>query len=300
MYADISAVVAGHCAQFRTYTTIEQDSRDIVHIVSVDKRETNRNSVIMEKECFIRWDCKKSEIQVWIKDIVNHFWYCSKHAVTEEQFKMMWVGVLHHVRDEHSWATGCCQHEPLEEGSQEKPWIKQGSAAHKALAGVVLDKRWLGLVKKFLNFRTTSDLESFQNHLLMYSSKRHAYTPFVYKTRTLLAAIDYNKHNRRLPARNLDGQKIYRRSYNKKSKSWSVYTMKEKKQYSYIPDLQRAILARRLGSVKGLPRKQNLRPADPRRLGLLALEQPPPTAELVSRHVSRGDLGNRDTEDLED
>jgi hypothetical protein len=24
----------------------------------------------------------------WIKDIVNHFWYCSKHADTEEQFKV--------------------------------------------------------------------------------------------------------------------------------------------------------------------------------------------------------------------
>lgn len=92
----------------------------------------------------------------------------------------------------------------------------------------------------------------------------------------------------------------YRRSYNKKSKSWSVHTMKEKKQYSYIPDLQRAILARRLGSCKGLPRKQTLRSADPRRLGLLAPEQPPPTAELVSIHVSRGDLGHRDTDDLED
>ncbi|XP_073337236.1 uncharacterized protein [Pagrus major] len=44
----------GHCAQYCTYTTIEQDSRDIVHIVTVDKHETNRNSVIMEKECFIR------------------------------------------------------------------------------------------------------------------------------------------------------------------------------------------------------------------------------------------------------
>ncbi|KAK7124653.1 hypothetical protein R3I94_018890 [Phoxinus phoxinus] len=44
----------GHCAQYCTYTTIEQDSRDVVHIVSVDKRETNLNSVIMEKECFVR------------------------------------------------------------------------------------------------------------------------------------------------------------------------------------------------------------------------------------------------------
>ena len=44
----------GHCAQYCTYTTIEQESRDIVHIVSLDKRQTNRNSVILEKECFIR------------------------------------------------------------------------------------------------------------------------------------------------------------------------------------------------------------------------------------------------------
>ncbi|XP_041944552.1 uncharacterized protein LOC121706671 [Alosa sapidissima] len=268
----------GHCAQFCTYTTIEQDSRDIVHIVSVDKRETNRKSVIMEKECFIRTmeallpelaikevvtdahpqisallNPERGKYKAWGIQHSLDIWHAAK-SLSKKLRRMMWVGVLHHVRDEHSWATGCCQHEPLEEGSQEKQWIKQGSAAHKALAGVVLDKRWLGLVKKFLNFRTTSDLGSFQNHILMYSSKRHAYTPFVYKTRTLLAAIDYNKHNRRLPARKRDGQKIYRRSYNKKSKS--VYTMKEKKQYSYIPDLQRAILARRLGSGKGLPCKQ--------------------------------------------
>jgi len=56
--------------------------------------------------------------------------------------------------------------------------------------------------------RTTSDLESFQNHILMYAAKRMSYTPFVYKTRTLLAAIDYNKHNRRLPARNREGHKM--------------------------------------------------------------------------------------------
>ena len=30
---------AGYCAQYCTYTTIEQDSRDIVHIVTVDKWE---------------------------------------------------------------------------------------------------------------------------------------------------------------------------------------------------------------------------------------------------------------------
>ncbi|KAK7130436.1 hypothetical protein R3I93_019927 [Phoxinus phoxinus] len=257
----------GHCAQYCTYTTIEQDSRDIVHIVSVDKRETNRNSVIIEKECFVRtmdallteikikevvtdahsqitallnpergkykawgihhlldiWHAAKSlskklrragsiknqtGIMVWIKDIVNHFWYCSKQAANEEHFKMMWVGVLHHVSNEHSWASGFCEHEPLEEGSENKPWIIAGSAAHQALTAIVLEKRWLTQVKKFINFRTTSDLESFQNHILMYAAKRMSYTPFIYKTRTLLAAIDYNKDNRRLPAFNREGHKM--------------------------------------------------------------------------------------------
>ncbi|CAM4570179.1 unnamed protein product [Leuciscus chuanchicus] len=115
----------------------------------------------------------------------------------------------------------------LDEDSQNKPWIIQGSAAHKALTAVVLEKRWLTLVKKFLNFRMTND----KHKLFVLSS--------------------------------------YRQKYNKKSKSWSVYTMKVK-QYTYIPEIQRAILARRLGSGSGLPRKQTLRPDDPRRLGVLA------------------------------
>ena len=60
----------GHCAQYCTYTTLEQDSRDIVHIVTVDKRETDRNSVIMEKECFIRtMDVLLQEIPV--KEVVT-------------------------------------------------------------------------------------------------------------------------------------------------------------------------------------------------------------------------------------
>nr|XP_033486525.1 uncharacterized protein LOC117259352 isoform X2 [Epinephelus lanceolatus] len=184
----------GHCAQYCTYTTIEQESRDIVHTVSVDKRETNRNSVIMEKECFIRtmdalllemhitevvtdahpqitalldlehgkykawhlqhsvdiWHNAKnlgkklrragtvrdqSEILPWIRDSVNHFWYCAKQASSVEQFKMKWHAVIHHVRNQHTWATGSC------------------SAAHQALVAIVLDKRWLKNVRKFINFR---------------------------------------------------------------------------------------------------------------------------------------------------
>ncbi|XP_063076603.1 uncharacterized protein LOC134466651 isoform X1 [Engraulis encrasicolus] len=211
----------------------------------------------------------------------------------------MWCGVVCHVVNKHSWLGGRCDHLPLDEGSQNKPWLRKGGADHEALIQVVLDKRWLDQVKKFLNFRTTSDLENFQNHILMYASKRMSYTPFVYKTRTLLAAIDYNKHNGRRPAQNREGKIIYRRKYSKKSEHWSVYAVKETKQYSYIPDLQRAIVKRRLESGTGLPRKQTMRPDDPRRLGVLAKEQPPPTAELVRIQVSRGDRSPRQQDEDE-
>ncbi|KAK6316460.1 hypothetical protein J4Q44_G00139840 [Coregonus suidteri] len=44
----------GYCALYCTYTTLENDSRDdIISVVNIDKR-AQRNSVIMEKEVFIR------------------------------------------------------------------------------------------------------------------------------------------------------------------------------------------------------------------------------------------------------
>uniref|UniRef100_A0AAV2M2Z5 PPM-type phosphatase domain-containing protein n=1 Tax=Knipowitschia caucasica TaxID=637954 RepID=A0AAV2M2Z5_KNICA len=36
---------------------------------------------------------------------------------------------------------------------------------------IVLNRRWLKDVEKFLTFRTTSQLESFQNHILIISSR---------------------------------------------------------------------------------------------------------------------------------
>ena len=43
----------GYCAQYCTYTVMENQSRDIVSVVTVDKRQTGRNSVVMEKAAFV-------------------------------------------------------------------------------------------------------------------------------------------------------------------------------------------------------------------------------------------------------
>lgn len=81
-----------------------------------------------------------------------------------------------------------------------------------------------------------------------------------------------------------------KRFYSKKSKRYRVNTVKVAKDYSYIPQLQRNILGKRLESGGGLARRRSLRPDDPRALGLLPGVVPPPTAELAQAQIRRGQV----------
>ncbi|XP_059400179.1 uncharacterized protein LOC132131987 [Carassius carassius] len=251
----------GFCAQYCTYSTMENETKHIISMVNIDKRETMRNSVVMEKEAFQQtfealhkeinlteictdahsqisalfnkgkyrdsgvyhtldvWHGSKNLskkihaagqqkgcaiLQMWNKDICNHFWDCCKTADTYEEFIDMWVGVLHHVTGEHTWALGECKHGPLL-NDRDKELIESGSVAHERLAEIILDERWLKVVPKYLNFRSTADLESFHNHILMYASKRFSFSPPVYAVRTMLAGLDYNHHLHRPARRKADG-----------------------------------------------------------------------------------------------
>ncbi|XP_077371760.1 uncharacterized protein LOC144015549 isoform X2 [Festucalex cinctus] len=336
----------GHCAQYCSYTTMENETKEIINVSTVDKRQTCWNSNIMEKEAFIRtleklskeiqiseictdahvqiaalldpekgkyknlkihhsldmWHGAKnlskklaaaakvkgqSLILVWLKDIINHFWWCCKTAGTREQFLGLWIGILHHVCNKHSWALGSCQHGHLEE-DYGKEWLQQDSNAHKALVDIILSKRWLGTVHKYLHFRSTAELEGFQNHLLMYTSKRQAFTPPVYEARVLLAALDYNYHRNLPTLTTSEGNKIFRRKYNKNARRYTLYALKEGISYKYITDLQEKIINGRLSSQVGMPRRRTLRMEDPRRLGVVPPVPPPTISELQQTQVSRG------------
>ncbi|XP_073669281.1 uncharacterized protein [Paramisgurnus dabryanus] len=336
----------GHSAQYCSYTTMELDSKEIVHVATIDKRQTNWNSNIMEKQGFIQTVdkltqeikvvefCTDAHVQIaallnpdkgrykdlrihhsldmwhgakslakkistaakmkgqavllhWLRDIVNHFWWCCKTAETFQEFLGLWIGVLHHVCNNHTWETGSCQHDHLED-IQDKEWIERDSKSHKALVDIVLNKRWQKDVHKYLRFRSTAHLESFQNHILMYASKRQAFTPRVYDARVVLAALDYNFHRERPAYRTAEGQQLFKKKYNKNARRYSLYTVKCEKSYAYIPELQARILKGRFTSGVGMPRKRTLCPDDPRRLGVVPPILPPPTSELLRTHVSRG------------
>ena len=55
----------GFSAQYCTYTAMDNESKKIMCTVNIDKRETMRNSVIMEKEGFVRaFETLRRELQI--------------------------------------------------------------------------------------------------------------------------------------------------------------------------------------------------------------------------------------------
>lgn len=74
-------------------------------------------------------------------------------------FKDKWIGILHHIVDEHEWVISegineCkCEHEPLQEEERNKPWLSKDLSSHKALRKIVLDKRFLNKLDYYKNFR---------------------------------------------------------------------------------------------------------------------------------------------------
>lgn len=80
----------------------------------------------------------------------------------------------------------------------------------------------------------------------------------------------------------------YGRIFNKRSKMWRLYTIKNPKTYKYIPDLQNAILHSRLLAPRGTTGKQPLALDDPQRLGLLSGGPAPTVQELKEKKARRG------------
>ena len=67
-----------------------------------------------------------------------------------------------------------------------------------------------------------------------------------------------------------------------------MYPVREEKDYSHVFDLLNDIVLMRIEDKVGMKGKAQLEEHDPRRLSrTLALEPPPPTAELVSAQRSR-------------
>lgn len=341
----------GHSAQYCTYSMMDNESKKILSLITMDKRQTEKKSSNMEKACFVRameelaengvvvsevvtdahlqigavmknrfpeikhshdiWHAAKNlgkkivaagqnkeckELLGWSRDIVNHFWYSCSYATDVDSFMEVWCGVVHHVVNEHEWSMSYsssyfgnnkCMHGPMEEEGH-KDWIRKGSPAHTALIQIVFNKRFLRQIHYYVNFRSTAELENFNNLILMYSGKRFAFSPPVYNARCQLAALDYNANVDREVKRNPDGSVQQHRTFNKKSGRWSVTPVKVEKSYIHVEILQKRIVQARLTDQEGMCHPAVLAATDPRRLSrTIAPVEPKPTAVLQEEKVSR-------------
>lgn len=61
----------GHCAQYCTYTFMENDSKKIISVKTMDKRETERKSANLETLGFIRGMQDVRERGLQVKEVVT-------------------------------------------------------------------------------------------------------------------------------------------------------------------------------------------------------------------------------------
>ena len=71
----------------------------------------------------------------------------------------MWISILHHVVNEHSWARsdgkseGRCGHDALDDKEKQKPWLAKNSAPQASLRQIMLNKRFLNTIPYCTRFR---------------------------------------------------------------------------------------------------------------------------------------------------
>ena len=237
----------------------------------------------------------------WSRSVINHFWHSSKTCSSDRNiFLAMWISILNHIVNKHSWALGECAHEEIDEDARKAlqaaggkdappPWLEPDSAPHIALRNLVLDKRFLNKLGYFKNYRHTGVLETFHNLILMYAAKRFYFTPIMYKARNQLAAIDYTMHQD-LPILKKPGstETQNRPRFSKATGKWTTAPVKQAKQYTYIPELQSAIITTHLQTAEPLGTRRSLPEGDPRRISRTLTNIPhPPThilAEMKAEH----------------
>ena len=92
---------------------------------------------------------KNPELMPWVQHICNHPWYCATACQGDiELLKEMWLSILHHITNEHSWATDPkfqpCAHKPYSRQEQKsRRWLKKGSKTFRLLQDAILDKKLL-------------------------------------------------------------------------------------------------------------------------------------------------------------
>ena len=200
---------------------------------------------------------KCQDLNLWIKSIINHFWWCCATCKGDSlELKEKWLSLLHHVGNVHSW-DDCkvfkkCQHNKLtKKETKEKVWLLKGSPAHQALEKVVANKGLLLDLMYLTSFNHTGNLEVYHSVYNKYCPKRLHFSHKGMVARSQLAVLDFNAGTNRKQATTKKGKLQYKQSYSKVTQSWVVKKISEYKKRNYLTNIMQEIERHKIDAESG-------------------------------------------------
>lgn len=97
----------GHCAQYCTYTFMENDSKKIISVKTMDKRETERKSANLEKLGFIRGMQDVRERGLQVKEVVTDAHLQIGAMMSKFHFKEYHSPFLHLLQSDFIYCKSC-------------------------------------------------------------------------------------------------------------------------------------------------------------------------------------------------
>ena len=184
-----------------------------------------------------------TELQGWIKSILNHFWWSSSTCRGSEVIlREKWTSVLFHIADMHEFKENTiftkCEHEEIEE----RRWLTPGMPAHNVLRSIVMDKQLLKNLKYFTEFKHTGNLEVFHSLLLKYCPKRIHFSHLGMIARTQLVVLHFNAIINAEHAVTKDGVPRYKLQFSKVTQSCVVKPIKCVPEKKFLVDLMSNVL----------------------------------------------------------
>ena len=139
----------------------------------------------------------KEEIMLWIKSIINHFWWCCATSIGKhEQLKKKWLSILYHITNRHTWKD-CkhftkCDHPTLpKEEQRSKPWLKLETSSFRQLKEIISSNSLIKDLKYLTEFNYTGTLEIYHSLYNKDCPKRLSFS-YGMVAQSQLAVMDHN------------------------------------------------------------------------------------------------------------